>query len=143
MSEELRQTPSLAVAPVKWTIKSPVVKFATVGISGTLVNTLVLYLLYRGLRLPLAVSSILAVESAVLNNFVLNDRWTFGHAGPSFLRFIRFNAASLAGLLVNVVTISFLTHAGMSFLAADLLGIAAAFALNFVLSSRWVWVDEA
>ena len=120
-----------------------IAKFVVVGGSGTVLNTAVLYVLYRRLHLPLAAASALAVEVAVVNNYLLNDRWTFGARSPSLRRFAKFNASSLGGLAVNVLAVWLLTHAGLHFLAANLAGIAAAFAVNLTLSPTWVWRDRA
>ena len=54
-------------------------KFLVVGGTGVVLNNAALYAFYQMLRLPLVVASALAVTLAIGNNFVLNDRWTFGH----------------------------------------------------------------
>jgi putative flippase GtrA len=115
------------------------VKFGVVGATGTAVNTAVLYLLDRRAGLPLWLSSALAVELAIISNYLLNDRWTFAARRPSFRRFAKFNVASLAGLGLNVTTVWFLARAGVYFLAANLVGIAAAVTANYALSVTWVW----
>jgi putative flippase GtrA len=114
-------------------------RFCVVGATGAAVNTAVLYLLSRGLGLPLLVSSALAVELAIVSNYLLNDRWTFATRRPSLRRFAKFNIASLAGLSLNVTTVWLLTRSGVYFLVANLVGIAAAVAANYVFSAAWVW----
>ncbi len=114
-------------------------RFGVVGATGTAVNTAVLYLLARGVGLPLPVSSALAVELAITSNYLLNDRWTFATRRPSLRRFAKFNVASLAGLCLNVTTVWLLTRSGVYFLAANLVGIAAAVVANYVFSVAWVW----
>jgi putative flippase GtrA len=115
------------------------IRFGIVGCSGTVINTAALYLLSRGLGLPLLVSSALAVELAVISNYLLNDLWTFGTRRPSLRRFAKFNVASLAGLSLNVVTVWFLARHGICLLAANLAGIAVAVAANYAFSVAWVW----
>lgn len=114
-------------------------KFALVGASGAVVNSAVLYALHEWSHLPLLVASVLAVEAAVISNYLLNDRWTFAARNRSLRRFARFNLSSLGGLAVNVLAVSVLSRFGLHFLLANLIGIAAGFAANFALSSTWVW----
>ena len=118
---------------------SRMVKFAIVGGAGTVINMLVLYLFYRRAGLPLAAASMLAVELAAICNYLFHDSWTFAARTPSFRRFAKFNAASLLGLALNVFTVWCLARLGLYFLAANLVGIAAGFTLNYMFSVSWVW----
>jgi putative flippase GtrA len=77
------------------------VKFATVGLSGVLVNLGVLALLRR-LHLHTNLASALAIEASILSNFAVNHLWTFGDRrgdGPWSLlgRGLRFHLVSLGG----------------------------------------------
>ena len=120
-----------------------VARFCVVGGTGTAINTAVLYLLSRGLGLPLPVSSAIAVELAILSNYMLNDRFTFGARRPSLRRLAKFNLTSLGGLSVNVMIVWLLTRHGVYFLAANLVGIAVAVVVNYTFSVAWVWRREA
>ena len=116
-----------------------ILKFAVVGGSGAVLNTVVLYVLYRRLHMPLVAASFLAAELAVGSNYLLHDGWTFAGRSPSLRRFAKFNAASLGGLAVNVLSVWLLVHLGLGLVLANLAGIAAGFAVNLVLSATWVW----
>jgi putative flippase GtrA len=118
-------------------------RFCLVGATGTGINTAALYVFSRGLGLPLPVSSAMAVELAVLSNYLLNDRFTFATRKPSFRRLAKFNITSLAGLSVNVVIVWLLARHGIYFLAANLVGIAVAVVVNYTFSAAWVWRGEA
>jgi putative flippase GtrA len=115
-------------------------KFLVVGVTGMLVNSLVLFLLYQWARLPLVLASILSTEMAIVNNFCWNDRWTFGRTRLSLNRFALFNLVSLAGMAITTGTLWLLVrHLGFYYLTANLLGIALATAWNFVANSLWTW----
>lgn len=120
-----------------------ILKFAVVGGTGVIINTSVLYVLWRWAGLPLVAASVLAAELAAISNYLLNDTWTFAVRSPSLRRFAKFNTASLAGLALNVLSVWLFTRLGLYFLAADLIGIAAGFAANYALSVGWVWGREA
>jgi len=117
-------------------------RFCLVGGTGTAINTAVLYLLSRGLGMPLALSSAIAVELAILSNYMLNDRFTFAAGRPSLRRLAKFNLTSLGGLSVNVMIVWVLTRHGVYFLAANLVGIAVAVVVNYTFSVAWVWRRE-
>ena len=71
-----------------------------------------------------------------MNNYLLHDRWTFAARSRSIPRFAKFNASSLGGLAVNVLSVWLLSRIELHFLLANLAGIAAAFAINFALSAH-------
>ena len=119
---------------------SEIVRFALVGASGVVVNTGVLYALHGRAGWPLIPASALAVEAAIFNNFLWNDRWTFKARDGARYRFIRFNLISLGGLLVNTMILAMLVAwAGIHYLVANLFAIAVAMAWNFAANSRWTW----
>jgi dolichol-phosphate mannosyltransferase len=115
-------------------------KFLVVGGTGVVLNNAALYALYQALRLPLVVASALAVTLAIANNFVLNDRWTFGRSTLSLQRFGRFGLVSLGGILVTTVVLwALVTYLGIQYLAANLVGIAVGTGWNFVGNLAWTW----
>lgn len=118
---------------------SRILRFAVVGGAGTAVNTAVLYVLHGVLRMPLVAASVLAVELAVVHNYLLNDWWTFAARTPSLRGFGKFNVSMLTGLAVNVLVLWTLVHGGVQLVAANLLAIGAAFAVNYASSALWVW----
>ena len=126
------------IVRLPWARVGRVAKFSIIGFGGILISTGLLSLLGRGLGLPLVVASGIAVELAVISNFLLNSNWTFA-CQPSLPRFAKFNVASLAGLVVNVTAVLLLTRLGLYLLAADLIGVTVGFAVNYVFSVLWVW----
>lgn len=131
--------PSVMITPARRVRVARMLKFACVGCIGVGINTGALYIFSRWVGLPLAAASALAVELAVIGNYLMNARWTFGSRVTSFRRFAKFNLASLLGLGLNVMIVWLVTRLGVYFLAANLLGITAGFASNYALSSIWVW----
>jgi len=132
----LTNDPTIVRLP--WARVGRVAKFSIIGFGGILISTGLLSLLARGLGLPLVVASGIAVELAVISNFLLNSSWTFA-CQPSLPRFAKFNVASLAGLVINVTAVLLLTRLGLYLIAADVIGVAVAFAVNYVFSIIWVW----
>ena len=113
--------------------------FGLVGLSGTVLNTGLVYVLHGHLRWPLPLAVALASELAILNNYLWNDRWTFGRHDPSLRRFARFNLSSLGGLALTTGVTSALTTSGVPYLLALLVAVAASALSNFAASALWVW----
>jgi dolichol-phosphate mannosyltransferase len=119
-------------------------KFLVVGGSGLIVNNAALIAGHQLLRLPLAVASVCAVVLAVVNNFVLNDRWTFAQSGLSARRFVRFFIGSLGGMAITSTTLWLLvTYFQMHYLVANLIGITMGAGANFLVSATWTWAGSS
>jgi len=124
-------------------------KFCVVGASGVLVDMGLLYLLSdpRTLGLGLTRSKLVAAETAIVSNFVLNDLWTFRQASLShpggrarLRRFLGFNVICSAGLLLNVLLLNLLFNYGhMNRYFANAVAIAAVTGWNYWLNRKLNW----
>lgn len=134
-----RSTFSLCQKWAGYDLATKLAKFSLVGGSGVVVNTAALYLFYQIGHLPLVMASLLAVELAIVNNFLWNDRWTFGQHALSPMRFLRFNLVSAGGLAITTGTLALVTSFGVYYLLANLLGISLATLWNFAFNVLWTW----
>lgn len=118
-------------------------KFSVVGAFGIGAQLAAFACLER-LGLNYLSATALAVEIAIFHNFVWHERWTWRDRavpGGAALRLLRFNcstgavslAVNLAGMLV------FAGRFGLSYLAANLLSIAAGAAANFIAADRFAF----
>jgi dolichol-phosphate mannosyltransferase len=120
-------------------------RFSLVGGSGVVVNNTILFTLVAGLRLSAVPAAVVATECAIVSNFLLNDRWTFGDVRPSLpspwpRRFASYNLLTLGGLLINVGVLAVLHGvAGVHYLAANMVGIGAAVLWNYGSNIYWTW----
>lgn len=125
------------------------IRFGLVGLSGVFVDMTVFYLLSDPTTLGwgLTRSKILAAEVAIINNFLWNDRWTFGDLSSQqkgwskrFKRFLKFNAICLAGLVLNVLLLNLLYNAfGINRYLANLIAIALVTLWNFWVNLKLSW----
>ncbi|MBI4186606.1 MAG: glycosyltransferase [Chloroflexi bacterium] len=120
-------------------------KFCLVGFSGVLVNMGLLWLLTEVVGLFYLLSAAFSIETSIITNFTLNDRFTFRDrrsAGvKSFAgRLLKFNLVSLAGLVLNMSTLWLFTEVfGVYYLVSNLFGIAVAILWNYLVNSWWTW----
>ncbi len=119
------------------------VRFCLVGTSGVVVNITLLYLLTETGGLNYLVAAVFATEAAILNNFLLNDRWTFSDVKPgtSWLqRGLRYNSVALVGLVISVAVLAGLTYLlSLHYLVANLFAIGAGTLWNYTASSYFTW----
>jgi len=124
-------------------------RFCLVGASGVLVNMGLLWVLTELAGLYYLLSSVIAVETAIVNNFVWNDVWTFhDRRQPGWLerlkRLVKFNAVSAGGLCINVAVLWLFTDQfGFHYMVANLVGVAAATMWNFFANMKWTWSFDA
>ncbi len=122
------------------------IRFAIVGGSGTLVNLGVLSLCRYVVGLPHAIAAPIAIETSVINNFILNDRWTFKHSrvGSWVARLLKFHVSSAAGVLTQLaVSLGVYYEVGLhESVLAQIIGIVAGFILNYVISRKFVWRER-
>ena len=120
-------------------------KFNLVGGVGIAVQLLMLWLLTAcGVGYMLATA--LAVESAVLHNFVWHERFTWvdrrnGHLVQSLARLLRFNLSTgTVSIVGNLLLMRLLVgQAHVRPILANTIAIAACSVLNFIVSDRWVF----
>lgn len=122
---------------------SRIFKFAVVGTSGVGVNTFFLWFFTAVAGFDYRVSSPMAVELAVLSNFMLNNYWTFRDAADRshvLVRMLRFHVTAAGGFVVNWTFLVGLTElTGMYYLVSNLVGILAGFLWNYVVNVKWTW----
>ncbi len=118
-------------------------KFNLVGWIGIGVQLAVLTGLKSGLHLDYMCATALAVEAAVIHNYLWHQRltWTDRPGGSGILRFLKFNATtgafSIAGNLALMELLVDVAH--VQYLFANIVTIATCSLLNFVVSDRLVF----
>ena len=121
------------------------VKIYFVGLVGMGVQLAVLTLLRSGLQWTIRLSTMVAVECAVLQNFIWHERWTWAHRGLNVSgaigRLLRFNATngfiSIAGNLALMWVM--VSRLGLNYLLSNIAAIVVCSLLNFLVSDRLVF----
>lgn len=121
------------------------VKFYFVGLVGMGVQLAVLTLLRSGLQWTIRLSTMVAVECAVLQNFIWHERWTWAHRKLEVSgipgRLIRFNVSngliSLVGNLIFMEILAVRLH--LNYVFANIIAIGACALLNFIISDKVVF----
>ncbi|MGI9099199.1 MAG: GtrA family protein [Solirubrobacteraceae bacterium] len=115
------------------------IRFATVGASGYVVNLAVFTLLVHAAGIDYRLAAVAAFVVALTNNFVWNRAWTFGaSSGHAGFQAARFCVVSLAAFAFNLVALFALVEwLGMAKVPAQAIAIAATTPLNFLGNKLW------
>jgi len=126
------------------------IKFNAVGSIGIGVQLATLAIFRSWLKLDYLLATGLAVEIAVIHNFLWHERFTWSDRPParpvqSLFRLAKFNASngavSLAG---NLVLMRLLVgQFKLNYLASNVIAIVLCSLVNFLLSDRFVFEAEA
>jgi dolichol-phosphate mannosyltransferase len=126
-----------------------IIKFSVVGATGVLVNAGLLYLLTEKTGVLYIKSSLVAIECAIINNFLWNYFWTWGdRASASKSHFFRslakFNFSSgIVAFVVNWGLLILLTEVfGIPYQYSNLMGIAVGTVVNFTASHFWSFSSQ-
>lgn len=134
------RTNSLAPEIARW------FKFNLVGVIGIGVQFAALFLLKTVLHFDYLFATAIAVQAAVVHNFVWHEQFTWAdRSQPSWRsackRFLRFNmTAGLVSIVGNLALMKVLVGlGGMDYLVANAVAIALCSAANFLISDAWVF----
>lgn len=116
-------------------------KFGIVGVSGVVVNQGMLMLLREITPFSLEVRSPIAIEVAIISNFILNNYWTWkdrkvdSKVGIAF-RFLMFNLSSGGtAFFFNYLPLLFMVHTmHLHEDMSNIIGIVLAAGFNFLIS---------
>ncbi|MCL4787700.1 MAG: GtrA family protein [Verrucomicrobia bacterium] len=124
-------------------------RFCLVGGTGVLVDMAVLHLLAdpRWLHWNISLSKICSAESAMLNNFIWNELWTFRRIPGVAVtrsgvvrRLVRFHAICGIGMGMAVLFLHlFHTWLGLNLYASNLLAILLVTLWNFGMNAIFNW----
>ena len=121
-------------------------KFNAVGAIGIVVQLGMLFLLTSILELNYLVATVFAVEAAILQNFFWHESFTWGdrRSRNRLQRLLKFNLTTgMASIGGNLISMKLLVGiAGLNYLLANLLSIAACSLLNFVIADRAIFLDS-
>ena len=121
-------------------------KYSLVGVSGVFVNLGLYLFLTRYYEISQVVAPLIAIESALISNFILNNFWTFGKRVTQSrirVKFIKFHLVSGLSALINYsVFLTLFLVFGLFDILANLIGIGLAAIVNYLINSNWTWKNN-
>ena len=119
-------------------------KYCCVGLVGSVVNLSIYLILTRYFQIPLQIASLIAIETSIVSNFLLNNYWTFKQRTKKlsmFRRLVNFHiAASISGIIFYYLFFLFLvTVLGINDVLSVLLAVITGTVSNYTINTIWTW----
>jgi dolichol-phosphate mannosyltransferase len=118
-------------------------QFGLVGISGLLVNTVMMAFFTEALGIHYMASLVLATQGSTLWNFWWSEKWVFGKStgAPGQLgRATTFLVMNNAALLIRGPMVFYMTSLfGINYLVSNVLSMAVLLVLRFALADSLIW----
>lgn len=128
------------------------IRFGAVGVSGTLVDFVILGLLKNLLGWPTLAANLVSYSCGIINNYLLTRYWVYPEArsNQSFVQLLKFGLISLIGLgLNNGLVLALEEPAGMllanpqqGYLPAKLVATGVGLLWNFLANRLWTFGGE-
>lgn len=122
------------------------IKFGIVGAIGTFVNLSILYFLTEIVNIYYIISEIIAFSVSVINNYILNKKWTFNETLKENIvrKYFKYAITCLLSLFVNLFILFILVEFyDFWYIFAEVVAIGGAFLFNFVGSKLWTFNNKS
>jgi dolichol-phosphate mannosyltransferase len=121
-------------------------KFGIVGLSGIVVNQGLLIFFKEFAGWPIWIAGAVAIQVAIVNNFLWNDLWTFKTTSTQYKlssrlhRFFAFEIVSSGGAIINYAVLNLMVlFLATDYQIANIIGILLGFAWNFLINRNVTW----
>ena len=121
------------------------IKFGLVGSSGVIVNMGFFYLFNELFLIIYQISSLIAIEISIINNFIWNNLWTWkdratDNTKKQKIRFLKYNLISwISASLSYGILLASVEILGWNKYVGNLTGILCGMGFNFILNHFWTF----
>lgn len=142
---------TLATTAIRRLVPSArLVRFATVGGTGFVVNTATLAVGVGRLGVHYLIAAVVATVLSTGSNFVLTEHWVFADrrrdrsAAQTLRRFATFLSLSLVALLIRGPLLVLLTEvASLHYLLSNTLSLLALMVLRYRFAGAFIWPEDS
>lgn len=122
-------------------ISAQFARYVVVGVIGTALDFLILYLLVNFAHIYYLIAATLSVAVVIWVSFTLNKFWTFQNQEKKYLyQFVRYFGSHLIALAVSLAVLAFLVETfDLWYLFAKVFATAAAAITNFLLVKKFIF----
>lgn len=115
------------------------VRYAMVGAAATAGHYGVLAMLVEWAHAPAWFGSGVGAVVGAQLAFAGNRVFTFGHRGDWRAAWLKFQGTALAGALLGMLIVGVAVHAGLHYLAGQVVATLAGLVLTFAINRRWTF----
>jgi dolichol-phosphate mannosyltransferase len=132
----------LGYLPYKKEVASQFIRFAFVGLIGTLINISILYILTEYLSIFYVLSALVAFVVAMTTNFIFDKIWAFRENiyDRIIKEYVNFSIVSLSALLINIFFLYIFTEfLNMYYIISQVIAIGISLIINFIGNKIWTF----
>lgn len=112
--------------------------YAVIGGSGVLLDYLLFLLLFNHFGLHHQVANAISTTAGITNNFVLNSLFNFRKTDRILVRFLRFYAVGIAGIVLTFLLLAvFSTWLGIDANLVKLASLPVVLLFQYTINKRW------
>ncbi|MET7690191.1 GtrA family protein [Streptomyces sp. NPDC005483] len=125
-------------APARRRLSRQLLSYTLIGGSGVALDLVVFLLLHNVAGMDEQFANAISTTLGIANNFVLNARFTFERRDRLVVRFLRFYAVGLTGIVfTNLLFLAFTDGLGIDANLIKAGSLPLVLALQFVLNRKW------
>ncbi|WP_445670821.1 GtrA family protein [Paenibacillus sp. FSL M8-0334] len=114
------------------------VKYALVGVIGTIIHTLILIVLTEFFFLKPILSTSFGFIASLLLSYYLNSKWTFSSNKMTTVSFVKYFTVSLSGLFLNIAILYiFVDLFNLWYIWAQVVIVVIVPIYNYLLNKLW------
>lgn len=120
------------------------IKFGIVGVSNTLINWFIFFVL-NNIGINYIIANIIAYSIATSNSYIWNSLWVFKYKGKSKLRTtVKFIILNIIGLGINTLILYVLVDMfNLEKMISVIIATIIVMILNYFINKFWVFKKEA
>ncbi|TDD90333.1 GtrA family protein [Saccharopolyspora karakumensis] len=112
--------------------------YAVIGGSGVLLDYLLFLVLFNYFGMHHQVANALSTTAGITNNFVLNSLFNFRKTDRILVRFLRFYAVGIAGIVLTFLLLAvFSTWLGIDANLVKLASLPVVLLFQYTINKRW------
>lgn len=127
-------------APERVKQSAKLFRFAVVGIMGTALYAVVVWISVVALHLHTILAASIGFGAVVFTNYVLHHRWTFRSKKSHRVAFVQFVVTSVIGFCINFCFIYVgVSRLHLNYLAVQAVALGLVVISNYLFSALWVF----
>ena len=119
-----------------------IIKFGIIGISNTLINWIIFFLLNL-LGVNYIVANIIAYSLATINSYIWNSKWVFKYNNEKLVSSLKFVIVNLVGLILNTIILFILVDMfNINKIISLVIATGVVMIINYISNRLWVFKQK-
>ena len=119
-----------------------IIKFGIIGISNTLINWIIFFLLNL-VEVNYILANIIAYSLATINSYIWNSKWVFKYNNEKLVSSLKFIIVNLVGLILNTIILFILVDMfNINKIISLVMATGVVMILNYISNRLWVFKQK-